>query len=154
MTGTISRTSINARQFSKVTAERRFRPHRSTIVTAGVAWSICRSVCHDREPGKKWLNRSRCPLGCGFGWAEETIRWGPYPTWEGTFFEGKLQRKPPSMCGGDAAFCQITLTTCYTLLLFQKLCAVNTVRTPERRYRFALHNKSFMEIGEFREEHR
>jgi len=22
----------------------------------------------------------------------------------------------PSMCGGDAALCQITLTTCYTLL--------------------------------------
>jgi len=38
------------------------------IVTDWVAWSVCRS-----EPCKKWLNRSRCHLGWGLGWAQGTM---------------------------------------------------------------------------------
>jgi len=32
------------------------------IVTEGIALSVCRSVCHDRELCKKRLNQSKCRL--------------------------------------------------------------------------------------------
>ena len=48
-----------------------FRPHCSTMfVDAAYCYrrssmSVCWSVCHGCEHCKKWLNRSRCRLGCG-----------------------------------------------------------------------------------------
>jgi len=41
-------------------------------IVTDVVCSVGPSVCHDREPSKKWLNRSRCPLGCGLGRAQGT----------------------------------------------------------------------------------
>jgi len=39
--------------------------------------SVCRSVCHDREPYEKRLNRSRCRSGYGLGLAKKScVRWG------------------------------------------------------------------------------
>jgi len=43
------------------------------FATDRVAWSVCRSVCHDRELCKKRLNRSRCRLGCGLGLAQGIV---------------------------------------------------------------------------------
>jgi len=43
---------------------------------------------------EKWLNRSRCRLGCGLRWAQETnIRWGPDPPFKGGNFEGKEKER-------------------------------------------------------------
>ena len=59
----------------------------------------CREVC------KKRLNRSRCRLGCGLRRAQEnTIRWGPH-------WRNLANTIEPSLCGGDAAVCELTLTT-------------------------------------------
>jgi len=42
-------------------------------VTDEVARSVCRSVCHNREPCKNgWTNRSRC-LGCWMGWTSGSM---------------------------------------------------------------------------------
>jgi len=118
---------------------------------------------------QKWLNRSRCRLDCGLGWAQGIMYYmGPDPTCEATIIRGKdipeharrhcrelckngwtdrfavrvvdlgaskeaqvqsyspgcvnvthwrnlANTIQPSVCGGDAAFCQITLTTCLIL---------------------------------------
>ena len=54
-----------------------FRPHCSTtyVDAAYRCWCsmVCLSVCHDRKPYKKPLNRSRCRLGCGVGWTPWTM---------------------------------------------------------------------------------
>ena len=45
------------------------------VVTYRVAWSVDRSLCGLSRSWalKKPLNRSRCRLGCGLGWAQGTI---------------------------------------------------------------------------------
>jgi len=48
---------------------------------------------------------------CGHGWAEERISSAVFARWCQYAFNTIEQ----SMCGGDAACCQITLTTCYIL---------------------------------------
>ena len=60
------------------------------IATDGVAWSVCQSVGHDREPCKSgWTDHDAfqdVDLG---GPKEPCIRWGPDPdTWSSNF-EGK-----------------------------------------------------------------
>ena len=54
---------------------------------------------------QKRLNRSRCRLGLGLEWAQNCIGWR-------CTLRYLLNTIAPSMCCGDAAFCQITLTTC------------------------------------------
>jgi len=69
-----------------------------------VSWSVCLSVMIVR-PGKTdepW----RCCVGYGLGWAKEAcVRWGQH--WH------HLAIQLNSPCDGDAAFRQITLTTCH-----------------------------------------
>jgi len=44
------------------------------VVTDRVAWSVCLSVCLLRSWSlQKWLNWSRCPLGCGLGLDQGTM---------------------------------------------------------------------------------
>jgi len=50
---------------------------------------------------QKWLNRSICRLGCGFGWAERSM---------GAHWRQVANTTEPFVCGGDAALCKITLT--------------------------------------------
>ena len=38
---------------------------------------------------QRWLNRLRCPLGCGLRWAQSRVRWTPDPPWEGVILRGK-----------------------------------------------------------------
>jgi len=61
---------------------------------------------------QKPRNRSRCRLWFGLGWAKGS-RWGAH-------WRHLANITEPSMCGGDAACCQITMTTCYVfpLLLY------------------------------------
>jgi len=47
------------------------------IVTDRVAWSVCRSVSI-ASPVKR-LNRSRCRLECGLGWAHDTCIYSVVP---------------------------------------------------------------------------
>ena len=91
----------------------------------------CKTLTHSMQ---KWLNRSRCCVECEHGCAQGTVQIAPC---EGASFRGKdmprrarrhavmscskmaepikilLNTIAPSICGGDAPFCQITLTTCY-----------------------------------------
>jgi len=79
---------------------------------------------------QKRLNRSRCRLGFGLGWVQGSMR----------YVQGAHQRHlanttEPSMCGGDAACCQITLATCFDSLCMTRcflfystvLCKTRTV---------------------------
>jgi len=52
----------------------------------------------------KWLNRLRCRLGCGLGWAERN-------TSRGAHWRNLANTIESSVCGSNAALCQITLTT-------------------------------------------
>jgi len=54
------------------------------------------------------LNRSVCRLDCGLGWAERSTISIVFARWR----QCALNTVEPSMCGGDAACCQITLTIC------------------------------------------
>jgi len=73
-------------------------------VTDQVAWS----VCHDREPAK-----TAEPIEVPFGlWS----RVGPRKhvlDWGSALWRNLANTIESSMCGDDAAFCQITSTTCY-----------------------------------------
>jgi len=72
---------------------------------------------------QKWLNRSIRRLACGLGWAEgNTSSIVFIRRCQCALMGGHIgatshlaNRIVPSVCGGDAALCQITLTT---LLLF------------------------------------
>ena len=84
------------------------------------------------SPAKR-LNRSRWPLGYGLRLTQGTMcETGiQIPIERGNFEGGKgahcKVQGTPFMCGGDAAFCQITLTTCYDLatpLILSRLCVV------------------------------
>jgi len=101
------------------------RPHRTTtcmrpIVTDRVAWSVGRSVCHDREPCKNhWTDRDAVWMWTRVGLRKHVL-WGvQISQWEGAILrvgamDGPLQSMWTTVtCGCDAAFCQTTLTTCY-----------------------------------------
>jgi len=60
---------------------------------------------------QKRLNRSRCHLSCGVGWAEGRM------CYIGAHWPNLANTTEPSVCGGDATLCQISLTTCYTTTL-------------------------------------
>jgi len=55
----------------------------------------------------KWLNRSRCHLGCGLRLAK-----GSMCFYTGAHWCHMANTTELSMCGIDAALCQINLTTC------------------------------------------
>jgi len=57
---------------------------------------------------EKQLNLSKCRLGFGHGWVHGSMYWVGMHI--GTTWQIPLNR---SVCGGDAACCQITLTTRY-----------------------------------------
>jgi len=100
---------------------RQMRP----IATDRVAWSVClssgRSVCFSRSWAlPNWLNRSRYAFSAvdSAGPKESCtcIRWGPEPHSKGQLWggrDGPLWSIGNTVGCGDAAFCQITLTTCY-----------------------------------------
>ena len=91
------------------------RPHRSTTcmyVDAGYSYRPSSVVCQSVtlvSPAKR-LNRLRCCLGCWLGWVGH---WGAH-------WRHLANTAEPSMCGGDAACCQITLTT-YSVMLSPNL---------------------------------
>jgi len=77
-------------------------------VTHRLAWSVCLSVCLSRSRAlQKRLNRSRCRLGMDLGGPMKALLyWGAH--W------GHLANTiETSICSDDAAFCRITLSTCY-----------------------------------------
>ena len=104
------------------------------IATDGVAWSGCLCLCVRNGDNllQNWLNRSRCRLarivphnhvlhGCldppsGKG------NFGGEQTWA---CPGSLQ-SGMDLWGDDAAFCQITFTSCY---IWHTLCWVNVHMT-------------------------
>jgi len=58
---------------------------------------------------QKRLNRSRCRLGHRLEWVQGScIRWD-------THWRHLANTIEPSVCGGYAALCQFTLTTCYVM---------------------------------------
>jgi len=68
---------------------------------------------------QKRLNRSTCRLGCGLGWAEGSTssivfaRWvAPMCSHGSAHLRQPANTIEPFVCDGDAALCQITLTTC------------------------------------------
>jgi len=67
------------------------------IVMDRVAWSVCRSVCHDREPCKTgWTDRDAVWLWTRVGPKKHVLDGGPDPnTWMGNF-EGESGR--PMTC--------------------------------------------------------
>ena len=84
------------------------------------------------SPAKR-LNRSRCRLGCGLELALETMykNEGPGPLIGRDNFEGegrpcivKCIWTIRSLCGGDAAFCQIRLPPVFLLLSLWYHCMV------------------------------
>jgi len=64
---------------------------------------------------QKWLYRSRCRLGCGLGRAEGSI------CYMGSLWRHLANMVELSVCGGDAALCQITLFDDLWLLLLSLL---------------------------------
>jgi len=59
------------------------------VVTDGVAWSVCRPVCHDREPCKTAASKIEIRLGFGLvdtdRHKEPRVRWTPHPHANGQF---------------------------------------------------------------------
>jgi len=51
---------------------------------------------------QKWLNRSRCHLGCGLKWVEGSM------CYMGAHWRHLTNATDPFVCGGDAALSQIT----------------------------------------------
>jgi len=58
------------------------------------------------------LNRPICRLDCGLGWAEGSTSSIVFARWR----QCALITIEPSMCGGDTACCQITLTIWFSTL--------------------------------------
>jgi len=140
-------------------------PHGKGQFWAGKGRPIAKYRGILRSSVQKRLNRSKCRLGYGIGWAKEAcIRWARSPMQRGNYYwKGHTRTCPttlchelcknswglwiwvgrrkhkvkrvwqvapmcpnerahcshltntiePPVCGGDAALCQITLTTCY-----------------------------------------
>ena len=87
-----------------------------SIVTDGVAWSVCLSVTVVSPA--KMAEPIKVPFGCGLGWAQGTMSWGQDSWWEGAIFRGRrpiVKFRECCLCSGYPAFCQITLTTCWNL---------------------------------------
>jgi len=84
------------------------------------------SVLDDTLPWavQKQLNQSVCHLGSGLWWAEGSTSSVVFARWRQCF----LNTTEPSMCGGDAACCEITLTTCY---LHFRLKLILKIYTPQ-----------------------
>ena len=75
-----------------------FRLHRSTTGSccyrrsSMICQPVCRSICLSQSWAlQKWLNQSRCYLGCGLGWAQGTMyyMWSRFRMQMGCCFEGK-----------------------------------------------------------------
>jgi len=64
------------------------------------------------------LNRSICRLDCGLGWADGSRSSIVFARW----LQCALNTIEPSMCGGDAACCQIPLTTCFFTVTTRLRC--------------------------------
>jgi len=65
------------------------------VTTDGVAWSVCWSVGLSDTISwavQKWLNWSRCHLGCGCGWAQGDIRWVSRSPHTEALLRGKCSR--------------------------------------------------------------
>jgi len=112
----IHKTIIFIRNFDAVI--KYFIPHRSTMyVDAAYCYRpssvVCRSVTVV-SPQRR-LNRSRCRFGSGLGWAQ-----GKHELGEGAHCRHLANIIEPSMCGCDAACCQITLTTSISQSINQK----------------------------------
>ena len=75
----------------------------AAIATDGVAWSDGLSRLWALQ---KRTNRSSCRFSCGLGCAQGTMYY------RGAHWRYLANMTEPSMCGGDPALCQITLTTC------------------------------------------
>jgi len=83
---------------------RRMRP----IVTDRVGRSVCRSVCHDREPCKNGWTDPEAVWGMNSGGPMKVcIRWGAH-------WRHLANTIEPSMCDGDSAF----LSNYFDYLLF------------------------------------
>ena len=64
-----------------------------SIITDRVAWSVGLSVGQSVTLVQKRLNRMRCRLGWGLGWAREPcIRLVQIPAWKGAIFEERRRR--------------------------------------------------------------
>jgi len=83
------------------------QPIATDQVAQSVCLSVCLSVCHDSEPCKNSRTDRHAIWGVDSGGPTEAcIRWGAHRRYLANTDE-------PSMCGGDAVLCQITLTICY-----------------------------------------
>jgi len=74
--------------------------------------STCRGMTDDTLPWavQKWLNRSRCHLGCRLGWAQGSMCYMGCTLPPNTIEPSMFGRAKSS--SGDAALCQINVTTC------------------------------------------
>ena len=80
------------------------------ILTIRVAWSVGLSVMVVS------LARTAEPIETPFGMLSR-VRWGAH-------WRHLANTNEPSMCGGDAVLCQITLTTCFILhMVYQVVLA-------------------------------
>jgi len=63
---------------------------RPVVLKDGVAWPVCRSLCHDREPSKNcWTDRDAV-WAVASGWPKEPcIRWSRDTPCEGAILMGK-----------------------------------------------------------------
>jgi len=81
------------------------------VVTHQVAWSVCLSVCHSREPCKNgWTYRDAVWILNSGGPKEPCVTWQAH-------WRNLANTIVPSACGGDAALFQIILTTCLLFLV-------------------------------------
>jgi len=81
------------------------RPNVTDGVARSVGLSFGRSVCHDREPGKNgWTDRDAV-WDVDSGWSKEA-----WLRWRQTLAQPSEYHW--TVCGGDAVFCQTTLTSC------------------------------------------
>ena len=81
------------------------------IVTDAVEWSVRRSVGHDHEPCK-----TAQPIDMPFGlWTR--VRQRKHVLGGGARWRQLANTTEPSVCGGDAVYRQITLTTCFFFMI-------------------------------------
>jgi len=71
--------------------------------------TTCPDMPEDTLPWavQKWLNQSRCHVGCGVGWAKGNMYY------MGAHRHYLINTTEPSVCGGDVALCEVTMTTYY-----------------------------------------
>jgi len=104
-------------------------------VLDGVHIPIRRGILGERAPIVKYrdflpwavqklLHQSICRLGCGLGWAKGSTNWIGFARWQmcpprRAHWRHLANAIEPSVCGGNAAFCQTTFTTCYNSVIVQ-----------------------------------